>query len=180
MSSGKTMAAHDRGQPTLPDQTQLWQWSLALYPAIKNIALQWQDQFGVNVNLLLLLLYLQRQQQKLSVDDIQQLHSAVALQQQRFTAPLRALRRQLPAHLGEEAAAAFKQQLLQTELYSEQLEQQQLIECLQGLNTTLVTAELLQPPLSLPRLYLQLLQVDATPLLSQVFDLDQAAAAVVL
>jgi len=171
MSSGKIMQADAVGQPALPDSAQLWQWSLALYPAIKTIALDWQDQFGVNVNLLLLLLYVQRQQQQISVADIQQLQSAVALQQQLFTLPLRQLRRQLPAHLPEQAATAFKQQLLQVELHSEQLEQQQLILCLQGLTIRPVKADH-----SLLTLYLQLLHIDPTPLQPQIVDLDQAAA----
>lgn len=174
MSSGRIMPA-DRQKHSIPDSEQLWRWSLALYPAIKTTALRWQDEFAVNVNLLLLLLYLQRNQLQISKADIQQLQTAVALQQQRFTAPLRQLRRQLPGHLTDNAATHFKQQILQAELYSEQLEQQQLLQCLQGLDPRLATATL-----SLPTLYLQLLQVDSTPLLSQIVDLDQAAAAVTL
>jgi len=162
----------DPNRPQIrPDSTDLWQWSLALYPAIKSIALEWQDQCGVNVNLLLLLLYLQRRQQLLSVDDLQQLQNAVALQQQRFTIPLRQLRRQLPAHLPEQAAIDFKQQLLQAELCSEQLEQQQLIACLQDLPVRQLTAAC-----SMPAMYLQLLQIDPASRLAQIVDLDQAAA----
>lgn len=173
MISGKPMQVHDPELPSWPDHQQLWQWSLSLYPRIKTIALDWQDQFGVNVNLLLLLLYLQRKQQQLSPAEIEQLQQAVALQQQHFTSPLRQLRRQLPAHLSEQAAAAFKQQLLEAELHSEQLEQQQLIQCLQGLQPRHPTAHL-----SLSVLYLQLLQIDPTPLQPQIIDLDQAVAAV--
>lgn len=171
MSSGKTMQANDAAQQAWPDSAQLWQWSLALYPAVKTIALNWQDQFGVNVNLLLLLLYLQRRQQQLSGADIQQLQSAVAQQQQLFTEPLRQLRRQLPAHLPEQAASDFKQQLLQVELHSEQLEQRQLIECLQGLPIRPVKASR-----SLLTIYLELLNIGLTPLQPQIVDLDQAAA----
>lgn len=175
MSSGKPTLGNDPAPPTLPNSEQLWQWSLAIYPAIKTIALDWQDQFGVNVNLLLLLLYLQRKQQLLSSAEIQRLHQTVTLQQQRFTAPLRQLRRQLPGHLPEQAATAFKQQLLQAELHSEQLEQQQLIQCLQGLNPRATTARI-----SLSVLYLQLLQIDPTPLQPQIVDLDQVVAPVEL
>ncbi len=156
-----------------PDQQQFWHWSLALYPSIKPMALQWQDEFGVNVNVLLLLLYLQQRQQLLQASEIELLQQSVQTQQQLFTAPLRQLRRQLPAQLSESAAASLKQQLLQAELCSEQLEQQQLIQCLEHLP--------LRPALpgtSLLELYLQQLAIDPTPLQQQIFDLDQAAATV--
>lgn len=175
MNFGKPMPSNVKVQQSLPDSQQLWQWSLVLYPAIKTIALDWQDQFGVNVNLLLLLLYLQRQQRCLSTSDIQQLQAALAPQQQLFTLPLRQLRRQLPAHLSEQAAVDFKQHLLQAELHSEQLEQQLLIQCLQGLTVRPPTADG-----ALLTRYLQLLHIDPTPLQPQIFDLDQAAAAVQL
>lgn len=173
MISGKIMPELNNQQLPWPDPEQFWHWSLALYPAIKPLALQWQDELGVNVNLLLLLLYLQRQQQQLSAADIQQLQTAVGPQQQLFTVPLRQLRRQLPAHLSDQAAVDFKQQLLQAELHSERLEQQQLIECLQGLAIVPVAAGH-----SLLTLYLQLQQIDPTPLQPQIIDLDQAAATV--
>lgn len=175
MISGTPTLVNDLTPASLPNTAQLWQWSLALYPRIKTIALDWQDQFDVNVNLLLLLLYLQRQQLQLSTTEIQQLQQAVALQQQSFTAPLRQIRRQLPAHLSEQAAADFKQQLLQAELHSEQLEQQLLIQCLQGLNPCTTPVHI-----SLSILYLQLLQIDPTPLQVQIVDLDQAVAAAAL
>lgn len=156
-----------------PDSDQLWRWSLALYPSIKSTALQWQDEYGVNVNLLLLLLYLQRRRQPLQAAEIVLLQQAVQAQQQLFTAPLRQLRRQLPAHLSESIAATFKQQLLQAELYSEQLEQQQLIQCLKSLPLRPAL-----PETSLLMLYLQQLAIDPTPLQQQIVDLDQAAATV--
>jgi uncharacterized protein (TIGR02444 family) len=157
-----------------PDQQQLWSWSLAVYPAIKPIALHWQDTMAVNVNLLLLLLYLQRLQLPLKASEIALLQQAIQAQQQLFTAPLRQLRRQLPAHLHESDAAHFKHQLLQAELCSEKLEQQQLINSLQRFPQR-VTA----PDCALLALYLQQLAIDPTPLQQQIFDLDQAAATVV-
>lgn len=175
MISGKPTLVNNLTPPSLPNAEKLWQWSLVVYPRIKTIALDWQDQFGVNVNLLLLLLYLQRQQQQLSTTEIQQLQQAVLKQQLSFTAPLRQLRRQLPAHLPEQSASDFKQQLLQAELHSEQLEQQQLIQCLQGLAPPATPVNM-----SLLVLYLRLLQIDPTPLQPQIVDLDQAVAAVEL
>lgn len=158
-----------------PEPEQFWHWSLALYPAIKPLALQWQDELGVNVNLLLLLLYLQQRQLQLTVTEIELLQQAVQPQEQLFTKPLRQLRRQLPAHLADAAAARFKQQLLQAELGSEQLEQQLLIECLHRLPPRVAT-----PDGALPALYLQLLQTDPTPRQQQLVDLDQAAAMVTI
>mgnify|MGYP000226748860 CR=1 FL=1 len=165
----------DVSKPHLPwpDPEQFWHWSLALYPGIKPLALQWQDELGVNVNLLLLLLYLQRRQQQITTTEIELLQQAVKTQQQLFTAPLRQLRRQLPAHLSENAAASFKQQLLQAELCSEQLEQQQLIACLHSFPLRASA-----PNCTLLAVYLQRLAIDSTPLQQQIFDLDQAAATV--
>jgi uncharacterized protein (TIGR02444 family) len=156
-----------------PDQQQFWHWSLALYPNIKPLALQWQDELGINVNLLLLLLYLQRQRLPLTATEIALLQHTCKAQQQLFTAPLRQLRRQLPAHLSDNAAVNLKQQLLQAELCSEQLEQQQLIACLHSLPQRVAA-----PDCALAALYLQLLAIDPTPLQQQIFDLDQAAATV--
>lgn len=162
-----------KGQRTWPDPEQFWHWSLALYPTIKPLVLQWQDELGVNVNLLLLLLYLQRRQLQLTTTEIELLQQAVKTQQQLFTAPLRQLRRQLPAHLSESTAASFKQQLLHAELCSEKLEQQQLIACLQRFPLRAAASDC-----ALLALYLQLLQVDCEPRQQQIFDLDQAAATV--
>ena len=92
------MAAKPLRAELWPDEAQLWQWSLALYPLIKPQCLHWQDAYQANVNLLLLLLYLQRQQQPLSAAQLQQLCDALQ-PQQAFTRQLRQLRRQLPPHL---------------------------------------------------------------------------------
>lgn len=170
--------------------SRFWDWSLALYPQIKPLCLAWQDDYGLNVNLMLLLLYLQQQQRPLTTRQLQQLIAALA-PQQAFTQQLRQLRRQLPAHLAAADAARFKQQLLQAELCSEQLEQQCLI-------TTLSTCECSdenaddhadkQPvagassaSYSLLARYLDQLQVPITSALQQqLIDLDQTAAKVLL
>ncbi len=161
--------------PRWPDAAQFWRWSLAVYPKITPLVLQWQDTLNINVNLLLLLLLVQRQQLKLTAEQINLLQHALQAQQQLFTLPLRQLRRQLPAHLSPGAAAQLKQQLLQAELCSEQLEQQQLIDCLQQLP--------LYPnrhKTSLIALYLQQLHIAPKPLQQQILDLDQVAATVAI
>ena len=58
---------------------QFWLYSLSLYPAIKDLCLQWQDNFGVNINLLLFLLYLDKQQQSLNETQLQQLEKDLQL-----------------------------------------------------------------------------------------------------
>lgn len=188
-NSGSCSGADPAQQPantTLPDIAELWRWSLLLYPEVKNTCLAWQDQYGLNVNLLLLLWYLQRQQLLCSSEQIQLLHQSLTAQQQ-FTLPLRQLRRSLPAGLDDQAAQQMKQALLQAELRSEQLEQQQLLATL-----ALCTPEHAAPAapadpaaasapaattvVSLTELYLQWLGAEITPTLQQqIFDLDQKA-----
>jgi len=97
-----------------------WQFSLALYPKLKQPLLTLQDQYQCNVNLLLFLLW--RQQQP--CPSWQQLQQALSPVHQQFTAPLRQLRREASAY------PQLRTQLLQAELTAEQLEQQALISCL--------------------------------------------------
>lgn len=175
--------AQQPANTTLPDKAELWRWSLLLYPEVKNTCLAWQDQYGLNVNLLLLLWYLQRQQLLCSSEQIQLLHHSLTAQQQ-FTLPLRQLRRSLPANLDDQAAQQMKQVLLQAELCSEQLEQQQLLATL-ALCTLIPKAPVevaastpaARTATSLVQLYLQWLGADINPILKQqIFDLDQQAA----
>ncbi len=154
-----------------PDEAQLWQWSLALYPLIKTQCLYWQDEYQANVNLLLLLLYLQRQQQQLNALQLQQLCDALQ-PQQAFTREIRQLRRQLPPHLTTAEEKQLKQALLQTELVAEQVEQRLLVQalprvqaCPDGDATTAL----------LPLYLTQLAMVPSSTLQQQLLDLDQAA-----
>ena len=174
------MLPQSTANTALPDKADLWRWSLLLYPEVKTISLAWQDQYGLNVNLLLLLWYLQRQQLWCSSEQIQLLHQSLTAQQQ-FTLPLRQLRRRLPAGLDNEAAQQMKQALLQAELCSEQLEQQQLLATLS--RCALIpaipaapTAPAAATAVSLVQTYLQWLGADINPTLQQqIVDLDQKA-----
>ena len=164
-----------------PDKARFWHWSLALYPQVKTICLQWQDHYGANVNLLLLLLFLKQQQRWLTPGQILTLQQQVSQHNTLFTRPLRHLRRQLPAHLDPVAADALKQSLLQAELCSEQLEQQLLITTLTGFQPSPEP----RPVTQMLSVYLHLLQSPPTapaepipPMLGQqMIDLDQAASA---
>lgn len=176
--------AQQPANAVLPEKAELWRWSLLFYPEVKNICLTWQDQYGANVNLLLLLWYLQRQQLLCANEDIKLLHQSLTAQQQ-FTLPLRQLRRSLPANLDDQAAQQMKQALLQAELCSEQLEQQQLLVTLALCTLTSIPAVSAVPAASAPvataaeslaQLYLQWLGAEISPALQeQIVDLDQKA-----
>ncbi|WP_445766247.1 TIGR02444 family protein [Rheinheimera sp.] len=121
----------DSGSNPLPTVSaeQLWQFSLALYPKVKNLCLQWQDELGANVNLLLLLCYLEQQQLSFSGAELQQLAAALDKFSSRFTKPLRALRQNsATAPLSAAQQQTLKQSLLQAELELEKLEQQLLLQ----------------------------------------------------
>ncbi|NRQ43471.1 TIGR02444 family protein [Rheinheimera sp. YQF-2] len=145
---------------------QLWQFSLQLYPQVKSLCLQWQDQLGANVNLLLLLCYLEQQQLSLSASELQQLAAKLDNFSAQFTRPLRTLRQNsAAAPLLPAQQQTLKQALLQAELELEKLEQQLLLQhC---------------PPLtagstSLLKLYLAQLNADIDALAMQILDLRQA------
>jgi uncharacterized protein (TIGR02444 family) len=145
---------------------QLWQFSLQLYPQVKSLCLQWQDELGANVNLLLLLCYLEQQQLSLSASELQQLAAKLDNFSAQFTRPLRTLRQNsAAAPLLPAQQQTLKQALLQAELELEKLEQQLLLQhC---------------PPLtagstSLLKLYLAQLNADIDAVAIQILDLRQA------
>jgi uncharacterized protein (TIGR02444 family) len=147
---------------------QLWQFSLALYPKVKSLCLQWQDELGANVNLLLLLCYLEQQQLSLTCTELQQLAAALNDFNTQFTQPLRALRQNSAAAMLSQAQQhSLKQTLLQAELELEKLEQQLLVQFCPALGCT-VSALLEQ--------YLALLTDNPRRYQQQLFDLRQAIA----
>ena len=108
---------------------QFWLYSLNLYPAVKDLCLHWQDNFGVNINLLLFLLYLDKQQQSLTEAQLQQLEDLLQHFSTEVTQSIRALRRTLPSPWLESLMQQpLRQQLLSTELAAEKLEQQLLVQ----------------------------------------------------
>lgn len=150
----------------VPTEQQLWQFSLALYPKIQPLCLQWQDTIGLNVNLLLLLCYLEQQQLSVSAEQLQQLATALNHFSSAFTQPLRNLRRNTNnACLPVAKQQQLKQSLLAAELALEQLEQQLLIEHCP------VPSQSAQP---LIELYLSQLQADTSTFTNQILDLRQA------
>ena len=144
---------------------QLWQFSLALYPKVKSLCLQWQDELGANVNVLLLLCYLEQQQLSLTSTELQQLAAALNDFNTLFTQPLRALRQNsATAMLSQAQQHSLKQALLQAELELEKLEQQLLLQHCPALHTA--TSALLEQ-------YLALLSDNPERSQRQLFDLRQ-------
>lgn len=145
---------------------QLWQFSLALYPEVKNLCLQWQNDAGVNVNLLLLLCYLEQQQLSVTAAELQQLATTLDSFSAQFTRPLRALRQSsAKASLSGVQQQTLKQALLQAELELEKLEQQLLLQHCPPLTTQATP---------LLECYLTQLNADIEALAAQILDLRQA------
>jgi uncharacterized protein (TIGR02444 family) len=149
---------------------QFWLYSLSLYPAIKDLSLQWQDNFGVNINLLLFLLYLDKQQQSLSEAQLQQLEDLLKHFSTEVTQSIRALRRTLPSPwLQSDMQQPLRQQLLSTELAAEKLEQQLLV---QQFNQLGVSEDVL-PYSQLLDHYLLLINAPVEQLDAEILDLYQ-------
>jgi uncharacterized protein (TIGR02444 family) len=149
---------------------QFWLYSLSLYPAIKDLSLQWQDNFGVNINLLLFLLYLDKQQQSVSEAQLQQLEDLLKHFSTEVTQSIRALRRTLPSPwLESDMQQPLRQQLLSTELAAEKLEQQLLV---QQFNQLGVSDDVL-PYSQLLDHYLLLINAPVEQLDAEILDLYQ-------
>ena len=161
MHSGKVMANKVAGL----DTDTFWQFSLALYPKVKTLCLQWQDELGANVNLLLLLCYLEQRQLSLNPMQIAQMSASLQQFSAQFTQPLRALRRQHSDMLTTEQQQQLKQALLAAELSLEQLEQQLLLQ----------HCDVPEPSYRpLLETYLALLSRDISAVNGQIIDLRQA------
>ncbi len=149
---------------------QFWLYSLNLYPAIKDLCLQWQDNFGVNINLLLFLLYLDKQQQSLNETQLQQLEDLLKHFSTEVTQSIRALRRTLPSPwLESDMQQPLRQQLLSTELAAEKLEQQLLV---QQFNQLSLSSDVL-PHSQLLDHYLLLIKAPVEQLDAEILDLYQ-------
>ncbi|GAA0672090.1 MULTISPECIES: TIGR02444 family protein [Rheinheimera] len=157
------------GKKTLNPES-FWQYSLSLYPAVKELCLQWQDNFGVNINLLLFLLYLDKQQQSLDETQLKQLEDLLKHFSTEVTQSIRSLRRTLPSPwLESEMQQALRQQLLSTELAAEKLEQQLLVQQFNQLSHS----DDLLPHSQLLDHYLVLIKAPAEQLDAEILDLYQ-------
>lgn len=148
---------------------QLWQFSLASYPVVKQLCLRWQDNYQANVNVLLALGYAEQLSWQVNkevlIDSLQRL----APLNQQLTQVIRQCRKQLLAlPLEASQQLQLKQSLLQTELVAEQCEQQLLCDALTFTQGT--AADNLN-------LYLQLLHLPlSTTLTTDLIDLRQTFA----
>jgi uncharacterized protein (TIGR02444 family) len=157
------------GKKTLNPES-FWQYSLSLYPAVKDLCLQWQDNFGVNINLLLFLLYLDKQQQSLDETQLTQLEDLLKHFSTEVTQSIRSLRRTLPSPwLESEMQQALRQQLLSTELAAEKLEQQLLVQQFNQLSHS----DDLLPHSQLLDHYLVLINATVEQLDAEILDLYQ-------
>lgn len=164
------------GKKTLSSE-QFWQYSLNLYSAIKDLCLQWQDHFGVNINLLLFLLYLDKQQQSVSEAQLQLLEDLLKHFSTEVTQSIRALRRTLPSPwLESDMQQPLRQQLLSTELAAEKLEQQLLVQQFNQLSQSddlLPHSQLLDHYLVLINAPVELLDAEILDLYQQSQQLEQ-------
>ena len=157
------------GKKTLSSE-QFWLYSLNLYPAIKELCLQWQDNFGININLVLFLLYLDKQQQSLNEAQLQKLEDSLKQFSTEVTQSIRALRRTLPSPwLESDMQQPLRQQLLSTELAAERLEQQLLV---QQFNQLSLSDDVL-PHSQLLDHYLLLINAPVEQLDAEILDLYQ-------
>jgi len=159
----------EKSAAELPPETdhaaQFWQFSLALYPLLQTELLALQDQYNCNVNLLLLSAW------RPSLPQLPQLMQALS-PQHLTTQQIRQIRREVSRVLKEQPAdpllVQLRQQLLDTELTAERLEQRALVQC------CAYAAGCIVPASTLRQQYLHSHQVPLAIQQQLTVDLDQA------
>jgi len=100
-----------------------WNFSVAVYaqPAVADLCLRTQDNYGANVNLLLWCIWLEQQQIALTTERLQQAHLRVDSWEQDYVIPLRALRIKLKKQFGthDTALEALREHIKHAELLAE-------------------------------------------------------------
>ena len=160
-------------QPLRLNGTQLWQFSLAVYPQLKTLCLRWQNDYDANINVLLALSLAEQQHWQLCPLSLAKAGKALTPLNSQITQALRQQRSQLD-QLGLTSAQQqqLKQGLLHAELVAEQLEQQLLVAQLRF--HTQRNADNLS-------VYLQQLQVPSSAQLRrELIDLRQVSAGFVV
>ncbi len=151
--------------PETDDAAQFWQFSLALYPLLQTELLALQDQYNCNVNLLLLSAW------RPFLPPLPQLMQALNPQHlttQHIRQIRRDVSRQLQAKPADSLLAQLRQQLLDTELTAERLEQRALVKCCMDASGCTVAAATLRQQ------YLHSHQVPSAIQQQLTVDLDQA------
>jgi len=142
-----------------------WQFSLALYPLLQTELLALQDQYSCNVNLLLLSAW---RSFLPPLPPLMQALSPQHLTTQHIRQIRRDVSRQLQAKPADSLLAQLRQQLLDTELTAERLEQRALVQCCMDANCCTVAAATLRQQ------YLHSHQVPLAIQQQLTVDLDQA------
>ena len=144
---------------------QFWQFSLAIYPMLQTELLALQDQYSCNVNLLLLTAW---RSLLAPLPVLLQELSPLNL----TTRQIRNVRRELSQRLlltpADPLLSKLRQQLLDTELTAERLEQRALVRCCADTSHCHVAA------VSLRQQYLDSHQVPPPIQQQLTFDMDQA------
>ena len=144
---------------------QFWQFSLALYALLQTELLALQDQYNCNINVLLLTAW------RPLLAPLPVLMQALS-PQHLTTQQIRQLRRDVSRQLKDKPAdsllARLRQQLLETELTAERLEQRALVLCCADPACCTALANAVRQH------YLDSHQVPAPIQLQLAFDLDQA------
>ena len=106
---------------------QFWQFSLSWYarPGVSTACIELQDKLGLNVNLMLLLCWCEQQQLQLSFDQIERLGLSLKVWSEKYTQPLRHLRRQIA--LEDHADESVKRAIFDAEMALEKSEQKLLV-----------------------------------------------------
>jgi len=159
----------DTSSTELPPETdhaaQFWQFSLTLYPLLQTELLALQDQYSCNVNLLLLTAW---RPFLPSLPQLTQALNSPHLTTQHIRQIRRDVSRQLQAKPADSLLAQLRQQLLDTELTAERLEQWALVQCCMDASDCTVAAATLRQQ------YLHSHQVPLAIQQQLTVDLDQA------
>jgi uncharacterized protein (TIGR02444 family) len=112
-------------------ESAFWRFSLDFYalPEIAPACLALQDEAGVDVNVMLYLLFLASSKREAKPEHVSRLDAAIRDWREKVVKPLRTLRRDLKAGIGQIAPAAsegFRNMVKKLELESERLEQHKL------------------------------------------------------
>lgn len=115
---------------------QFWQFCLSWYarPGVSQACIELQDKLGLNVNLMLLLCWCEQQKLQLSFDQIERLGLSLKVWSEKYTQPLRQLRRQIA--LEDHADESVKHAIFDAEMALEKSEQRLLIGTFSHFNLT--------------------------------------------
>lgn len=112
-------------------ESAFWNFSLRFYalPGVAAACIELQDRHGVDVNVLLFLLFLAEEGRALSPEEVARIDAAVRVWRGGVVVPLRTVRRNLRASIGEmarDATEALRANVKRIELEAERIQQETL------------------------------------------------------